>query len=132
MNVIVDTSVWSLAFRRKSYFPTPPVQELTRLIQEEEPIFLIGVILQELLQGIRSQEHFNRLSGRLKSFPLIEPRRKDYIEAARLRNQCGKKGVQAGTIDFLIAAICIQYHCYLLTTDRDFGLIAEESTLKLL
>ncbi|MFQ5729110.1 MAG: hypothetical protein ACE5GN_01965 [Waddliaceae bacterium] len=57
---------------------------------------------------------------------------KDYIEAARLRNQCGKKGIQAGTIGFLIATISIQYHCYLLTTDKDFGLIAKQSTLKLL
>lgn len=132
MNVIVDTSVWSLAFRRTRPEQTLPLQKLTRLIQEGESIFLLGVILQELLQGLQSRKDFNRLLDKLSAFPVIEPRRKDYVKAARLRNQCAAKGVQAGTIDFLIAAICIEYGCLLLTTDLDFEAIARHSTLKLL
>ncbi|MBI1820155.1 MAG: PIN domain-containing protein [Nitrospirae bacterium] len=132
MNVIVDTSVWSLALRRKSSQTTPPVEKLTDLIQNEENIFLLGVVLQELLQGIKFSKDFARLLEQLFPFPLIEPHRKDYIEAARLRNHCSSKGVQAGTIDFLIASICIRYDCYLLTTDHDFNSIAGCSTLKLL
>ncbi|MHB8483680.1 MAG: type II toxin-antitoxin system VapC family toxin [Nitrospiria bacterium] len=132
MNIIVDTSVWSLAFRRKSSQTTPPVEKLTDLIQNEENIFLLGVIVQELLQGIKFPKDFSRLLEQLFHFPLIEPHRKDYIEAARLRNHCSSKGVQAGTVDFLIASICIRYECSLLTTDHDFNSIAGCSTLKLL
>lgn len=132
MNVIVDTSVWSLAFRRTRPEQTLPVEKLTRLLQEGESIFLLGIILQELLQGLRSRKDFNRLSDKLSPFPMVEPRREDYVEAARLRNQLSAKGIQAGTIDFLIAAICIQYKCLLLTTDRDFDAIAGHSALKLL
>jgi predicted nucleic acid-binding protein len=132
VNVIVDTSVWSLALRRTPSELTLPTQKLTRLIQEGESIFLLGVILQELLQGLRSRKDFNHLLDKLSPFPIIEPRREDYVEAARLRNQCSAKGIQAGTIDFLIAAICIQYGCLLFTTDRDFDSIARHSALKLL
>ena len=132
MNVIVDTSVWSLALRRTPSEQIPPAQKLTRLIQKGESIFLLGVILQELLQGLRSRKDFNHLLDKLTAFPVIEPRRVDYVEAARLRNQCAAKGIQAGTIDFQIAAICIQYGCLLLTTDRDFDAIARHSALKLL
>jgi len=132
MKVIVDTSVWSLALRRKTGQITPPVEKLIDLIQKEENIFLSGIILQELLQGIKSSKDFSRLLEKLSPFPLIEPHRKDYIEAARLRNHCSSKGVQAGTVDCLIASICIRYDCFLLTTDGDFILIAERSTLQLL
>ncbi len=132
MNVIVDTSVWSLALRRKSGQITPPVEKLIDLIQKEENIFLLGVILQELLQGIKFLKDFSHLIEKLSPFPLIEPNRKDYIDAARLRNHCSSKGTQAGTVDFLIASICIRYNCCLLTTDQDFKSIAGCSTLKLL
>lgn len=132
MSVIVDTSVWSLGLRRTDHPSSLSVQKLTRLIQEGESIFLLGIILQEVLQGLRSQKDFSRLLDKLSVYPLIEPRREDYIEAARLRNQCSAKGVQAGTVDFLIAAMCIQYQCLLLTTDKDFSAIARHSTLRLL
>lgn len=132
MNVVVDTSVWSLALRRRSQESPSSVEKLTRLIQDGESIFLLGVILQELLQGLRAQKDFNRLREYLAAFPLVELKREDYIEAARLRNRCAAKGVQAGTIDFLIAAICLRYQCLLLTTDNDFIAIARCAPLKLL
>lgn len=132
MNVIVDTSVWSLALRRTPSDQTLPVQKLTQFIQKGESIFLLGVILQEILQGLRSQKEMQSLLELLSAFPIIEPRRADYVAAAKLRNHCAVKGIQAGTIDFLIAAICIQYQCGLLTTDQDFTFIAQHSALKLI
>lgn len=132
MKIVVDTSVWSLALRRKSYHPSVAVENLTRCLEEGESLFLLGVILQELLQGLRRRDDFDRLQKRLEPFPLIDPRREDYVEAARLRNRCESRGVQAGTIDFLISAICIQNDCFLLTTDEDFKAIARHSTLKLI
>lgn len=131
MNVVVDTSVWSLALRRRSQGASASVEKLSRLIHDGESIFLLGIILQELLQGLRAQKDFNRLREHLAAFPLIDPKREDYIEAARLRNRCAAKGVQAGTIDFLIAAVCLRYQCMLLTTDNDFTAIARCVPLKL-
>jgi len=132
MSVVVDTSVWSLAFRRMSVQETPPVKKLRQLLQKGETIFLIGLILQELLQGLRNTKDFKRLEEKLKCFSLIETERKDCVSGARLRNHCAAKGIQAGTVDFLIAAVCIRHQCSLLTTDKDFQRIAKHSRLKLI
>ncbi len=132
MNVLVDTSVWSLALRRKNGHGPQEATRLEQLILQGESIFLIGVILQEILQGTSRKEDFQRLSRSLSSFPLIPLKREDYILAATIRNKCRTKGVQASTIDFLIAAAAVSYDCYLFTTDKDFLHISKHITLKLL
>jgi hypothetical protein len=64
------------------------------------------------------------------SLPLVVPDREDHIEAASLRNACRRRGVQVGTIDALLAQLCIQHGLHLLTTDRDFDQIARFSPLQ--
>jgi len=59
------------------------------------------------------------------------PDRDDHIEAAELRNRCRRKGVQIGTIDALLAQLCIRHEVTMLTADHDFTRIAEHTTLKL-
>ena len=90
---------------------------------------LLGSILQELLDGVKSSRDFQRLSGVLEPFPLLELSRDTYVEAAQLRNICRSKGVQASPIDFLISAACVEYGFPLLTADRDFTHIAKHSDL---
>lgn len=46
------------------------------------------------------------------------------LEAAELRNTCRRGGVQVGTIDALLAQLCLRHDLTLLTTDRDFHHIA--------
>jgi predicted nucleic acid-binding protein len=132
MNVLVDTSVWSLALRRTKESTHPKVELLRELLQTEQPIYLLGVILQEILQGIRKQSDFRKLIVSLEPFPLIHLKKEDYIEAAKLRNHCASKGIQAGTIDFLIASTAIRYGCGLLTADEDFARISNIAPLRLL
>jgi len=52
--------------------------------------------------------------------PMFEPETSDYVEAAGLRNQCRRKGVQVGTIYALIAQLALHYDLSVLTTDKDF------------
>lgn len=132
MRVLVDTSVWSLALRRRSSAVNPEAVILQTLIEQGEDIFLLGVILQEILQGVRNPKDFSRLKEHLSEFPLIELTREDYIKASELKNYLAKKGKQAGTIDALIASAAISYGCFLLTADQDFTHIALHSKLKLL
>jgi predicted nucleic acid-binding protein len=132
LNILVDTCVWSLALRRDARGGAhPAVFKLRSLIEAGQPIVILGIILQEILQGVRSQAQYERLRAALASFPLIEPRRADYEEAAALRNACRSRGVQAGTIDFLVAAAAIRHNCALLTTDQDFSRISRHSSLRL-
>ena len=110
----------------------PFVQAFRRHLTAEDGLFLIGNILQELLDGLRSQSQFQRLRRSLEPFPLLVPNRTTYIEAARLRTACRGKGIQAGPVDCLIVATCIEQGFPLLTADRDFLRISHHSELVVL
>ena len=58
-------------------------------------------------------------------YPLLAPERQDYVDAADVHNHCRRAGVQIGTIDALIAQLCVRHHLTLLTTDHDFVLAAK-------
>jgi predicted nucleic acid-binding protein len=47
-----------------------------------------------------------------------------------LRNTCRRAGVQIGTVDALIAQLCIRHGLTLLTTDLDFTHAAKHCDLK--
>ena len=46
-----------------------------------------------------------------------------------LRNQCRRKGIQVGTIDALVAALCLRHGLSLLTADGDLRRIAKVTPL---
>ncbi|MBI2336248.1 MAG: PIN domain-containing protein [Deltaproteobacteria bacterium] len=133
MNIIVDTSVWSLVLRRNHVDEhNPYVIAFRSHLEKGDCFFLLGSILQELLDGIKSEHSFEYLVKLLKPFPLVPISRETYILAARLRNQLRKKGVQASPVDFLISAASIEHEYPLLTADHDFLLIAKYCSLSLI
>ena len=133
MNLVVDTSVWSLVLRRPQVEETHPfVQAFRTHINQEDGVFLIGNILQELLDGVKNQRTFDNLVRILQPFPLLAVTRDTYIAASQLRITCRSKGIQAGPVDCLIAAACLEHGFPLLTTDRDFSYIANHSDLVVL
>ena len=131
MRILVDTSVWSLALRRPSGAVNEEAILLKTIIEQGEDIYLLGIILQEVLQGVRNSKDFLALKEYFKAFPLIDLTREDYVKAAELRNQLIVKGRQASTIDVLIASAAISHRCHLFTADKHFTHIAEHSELKL-
>ena len=129
MNVLVDTSVWSLALRRDQPPRAPKVEALSAAIGRGD-VCLTGVILQEVLQGFPSATRTRRLLEHLAPFPLIALRRDDFVLAAEIRNTCRSKGLAVGTIDAQIAAAAINHRCALLTADSDFERIARHYPLR--
>jgi len=96
MRVIIDTSVWSLALRRKqSSQESPEVLTLRELIIDNK-VALLGAIRQEILSGIREAEQFARLRDYLRAFPDIDLKIEDYEMAAEFYNTCRSNGIQAG------------------------------------
>lgn len=132
MKYIVDTSIWSLALRRNTKPKSSAVEELQKLLEGGSPIFMLGVIYQEILQGIRHEDQFRKIRDNLRILPMIDVSKDDHEEAARLYSKCRSRGVQASTIDSLIATMAIHNDCTLLTTDNDFEHIAKHAPLKLL
>ena len=131
LSVLVDTSVWSLALRRDRPDITPELAELRRVLRGHEPVFTTGLVLQELLQGFRGPRARDAIIERFAALPSLRPEREDHIAAADLRNDCRRRGLQVGTIDALLAQLCIRFELTLLTTDTDFARIAEHHALKL-
>ena len=131
MSLFVDTSVWSLALRRDVLVPSPEVRALVRAIESGETLLTTGLVLQELLQGFSGPKDRNQILDRFSSVPLLVPDRDDHVRAAELRNHCRRGGVQVGTIDALLAQLCVRHDLTMLTTDQDFGRIAAHSKLKL-
>lgn len=132
MKVLVDTSVWSLSLRKKGPADHPAVLKLAALLDGGEEVVLTGLILQEILQAFRSDATFRKMVRYLEPFSVLELRRGDFLEAARIHRRCAHKGISATSADCQIAVAAIRNDCVLLTADKDFGRIARICDLKLL
>jgi len=130
MTLLVDTSVWSLALRRDQIGAAPQVLALRTALEGEEIVVTTGLVLQELLQGFSGPRARKDIIERFAALPLLAPDRQDHVDAAELRNTCRRAGVQVGTIDALLAQLCIRHHLTLLTTDNDFVHAALHCRLK--
>jgi len=121
VKLLADTSVWSLALRRR---PTANLnadeKRLVAVLSEairDGRVVMIGPIRQEILSGIKEQTHFEKLRTTLSAFrdePIDSP---DYEEAARLYNVCRSHGVQCGPVDILICAVAARRKWSVLAND---------------
>lgn len=102
MKVIVDTVIWSLAFRRNTVEPT--YRDLLTDLISDGRVVLLGVVRQEVLSGIRHTEQFERLKQALRAFPNQVLDTEDYELAAEYFNLCRQQGIQGANTDFLICA----------------------------
>jgi predicted nucleic acid-binding protein len=123
MMVLVDTPVWSLALRRKSSDLSVRERAITSSLGElilDGRAQIMGVIRQELLSGIREEDRFRKLRDYLRAFDDSVLETADYEEAARMHNQCRRRGIAGSAIDFLICAVAHRRTWQVFTTDRDF------------
>ncbi len=124
VNILVDTSVWSLALRRDE----PPLRAeilfLREALEAGDAVFTTGLVLQELLQGFRGPKAREGILTRFSLLPFLVPSREDHVQAADLYAMCRRKGLQVGTVDVLLAHLCLRHRLTLLTTDGDLLQIA--------
>jgi predicted nucleic acid-binding protein len=131
VSLFVDTSVWSLALRRDAPGGSAEVNALGFALERGDPIVTTGLVLQELLQGFSGPKSRELILERFSALPVLAPDRGDHIAAAELRNTCRRNGLQIGTIDALLAQLCIRYTLTMLTTDQDFLGLARLAPIKL-
>ncbi|MEW6691002.1 MAG: PIN domain-containing protein, partial [Pseudomonadota bacterium] len=103
---------------------------LRRALEGGEIVMTTGLILQELLQGFSGPRARKEIIERFAALPLLVADRQDHIDAADLRNRCRRTGIQIGTIDALIAQLCVRHQLTLLTTDKDFDRVASHCQLR--
>jgi predicted nucleic acid-binding protein len=127
--VLVDTTVWIDFFADRN---EPHVSMLQQLIEDEEDLSLCGVILAEVLQGIRSDKDFTKTKEYLDDLILLPMRHTTFLQAAEIYRSLRKKGITIRKpVDCMIASVAIEYDIHLLHNDRDFDHIASHMKLKI-
>jgi hypothetical protein len=112
VKLLVDTSVWSLALRRKNAAGLSPDEqklkaELVQAIQDGR-VVMLGLLRQELLSGVKEKAQFDKLKAALDPY-LGEPvSTADHEYAAHVYNECRNQGVESGTVDILICAVAVR------------------------
>lgn len=128
--MVVDTSVWIDFFNGHE---SAHAAYLARAIGAGEPIFVPGVVLAEVLLGLKTEEQAASIADLMTAFtPIAGLTHQGHADAARLYRLCRSKGFTIrSTIDCLIAQMCLRDGIPLLTKDRDFTSIAASAPLKL-
>jgi len=132
--ILVDTSIWSLALRRR---PAALRAEEHRLVEEwarlvtEGLASLIGPIRQEILSGVRRPEVFQALRRALSDFPYLGIDATDYDRAAEFFNVCRARGITGGPIDMLISAVAYRHEVPVFAVDTDYVRYARHLPLRL-
>ncbi len=121
MKLLVDTSVWSLALRRKNTAGLSlDEQKLkTKLVQaiQDGRVAMLGLLRQEILSGIKEKVQFDKVKAALDPY-LDEPiNTADHEYAARIYNECRNQGVEAGTVDIVICAVAVRRGWEILSGD---------------
>ena len=114
--ILVDTSVW-IDFLNSAR--GPPGDELERLIGANASLVLTGLVVAEVLQGLKRD--VESVTALLARWPLIEPGGFATCEAAAtIFHQPRRRGVTLSTVDALLAALALEYNAALFTLDQDF------------
>lgn len=127
--ILVDTSVW-IDFLNGHC--SAQAEFLARLIDEEGDICTCGIVLTEVLQGIRGEDQAQRMERLLSDLIYLPTHRTAHLLAAHIYRSARRRGVTIRrSVDCLIAACAIEARTPLLHRDRDFDEIAKGSDLEI-
>ncbi len=128
--IIFDTSVWIELIQRKN---TEKALLLREYILGNKPIWLTPTIVQEVLQGSRNNQEFERLKNSLLGYRCLMINSVDAaIKAAQLYSSLRQKDVTIRKPnDCLIAIYALHFDIEICHNDIDFNLIAQNSSLKI-
>jgi len=127
--ILVDTSVWIDHFNG---YDSDQAAYLLLCIADASPLVIPGLVLTEILLGVRNESEASRVTRVMSAFDLApELERSDYEQAAVIYRACRARGATPrSAIDCLIAQLCLRYGHDLLTRDQDFEAIARFFPLK--
>jgi len=113
--VLVDSSPWIDLLGARS---SREADLLERWLRQGEPVAVSGVVVQEVLQGVRADLDFVRLRARLGRLVFLRADRDVHAEAARLYRKARMRGWSVPAADALIAATASAHGVPVLTCDR--------------
>ena len=130
MMVLIDTTVWMDFFAGRQ---RPHVVVLERLIKNREDICICGIILTEVLQGIREKSEFRKTKELFNAMIFLPMPYSVFLGAAEIYRTLRRKGITIrNSVDCMIASVAIENDIMLLHNDRDFTPIEKHLSLKVL
>lgn len=130
MMVLVDTTVWIDFFSGKA---EKHVRILENLITKREDICISGIILTEILQGIRNDRDYSKTKLLLGNLIFLPMQYSSYILSAEMYRKLRRRGITIRkTMDCMIAAVAIDHDTFFLHNDRDFIPIEKYFGLRIL
>jgi len=128
--ILVDSSVWIEYLRQTG---SPANVQLRELLRERSRLAITEPIVLEVLMGAQSEAHSERLRRLLVSLDLRPlDGLGDAERAAQIYRDCRRSGrTVRSSVDCLIAAVALREDLPVLSADRDFEAIAEETGLEL-
>jgi predicted nucleic acid-binding protein len=124
--VLVDTSAWIAYFRREE-----PCFGLVLELLDDDRICCVGLILAELLQGVRSENEAAHLLGFPHLFDFLPESMENWVSAGSFANRLRKKGRTVGLADCYIAAVAQANGLSVLTLDNHFTVLRDEGGVNL-
>ena len=118
--LLPDTCAWIEFFRGQQ---TPMAQALERELQRGE-VVTCGVILYELVQGIKSSKEESLVLSALQAVTHVEMSADLWTKAGLLSADLRKKGHALPLSDLVIASIALEHKLSVLTVDSHFDVIA--------
>jgi predicted nucleic acid-binding protein len=113
--ILADTCIWIEFFRPESAIGT----SLAELLKQGL-IASCGIVLFELLQGIRSEPEKGVIQNTLSGLPYFEMTTDLWEKAAGLATQVKRRGLNLPLSDIFIAAIAIEHKLPIFTLDKHF------------
>lgn len=116
--ILVDSSVWVDYFNGVETLATKKLDSLLGL----QPICTGDLILAEVLQGFRQDQHYKDAKTLLCALPIYSMLGVDLsLKSAENYRALRKQGITIRkTIDTMIATFCIENDFLLLHSDKDF------------
>ncbi|MCK5594840.1 PIN domain nuclease [bacterium] len=126
--VIVDTTVWIDFFRDCQ---KPHVSVLESFIRQKENLCICGIILTEVLQGIREKRDYEKTKNLFDKLIFLPMTHTTFIKSAEIYRLLRSRGITVRKpVDCMIASVAIEHKIPLLHNDRDFDPIEKHCGLK--
>lgn len=130
MMVLVDTTVWIDFFAGQML---THIETFESLLEQEEDICICGIILTEVLQGIRKETEFQKTKNLFNSLIFLPMSYSTFLQSAKIYRKLGQKGIIIRkSIDCMIASVALENNISLLHNDKDFFPIERYCKLKVL
>jgi predicted nucleic acid-binding protein len=125
--ILLETSLLALAYEKRSGPEPRPVAVLRRMIRENAPLAIPGIVWQEVLAGVRGDGHFRQLQTHLAAFPILLATENHHAEAARIARACRAKRIPCSAVEALVSAHAVDSRAPLFTLNQAFAPIAREA-----